>query len=523
MHHGIKVLLLFCLAFFQISGCAHKGAPTEADIERQGGTLQGLAHSKAVDIVEEPYLGARAVPISRDESVLGRHVTLRAKGSLATLAAAVGEMTALAVHISDTEPEPLKASGTTPASGAPGPDLADLLAVPSGAGPAKQLSVNYDGTLRGLLDQLAAQSGYGWDYDEASGSVLFARIMIRTYTLLGAPGTVVYQNQITNKSKENTASGSIGNSGINQTVSRGDTSTQTAQTNKTDLKFDIWTDTEKAVTSLLSKQGTVVGNQAAGTLTVRDRPENIRQVSALIRDTNLRLSRQVALNVRVWSLEVSDDNEAGIDLQVLFANDDVSVVSGSLAALGGLNTASATLLSGKLKNSTAVLKALKQWGNATQLTSGAVVAMNNAPAPIEAVKSHAYLAGSSISQSEYGQTTEVTPGEVTTGFSMTVVPHILDKRRVVLQYNIRLASLDDMLEYKTQDVTVQLPQVSTRAFSQRTTMQMGQTLVLAGFQQVTQTRDNSAGLLSLGRKAGYGKTLLVITIELESVGGGMEA
>lgn len=251
--------------------------------------MQGLARSKAVDIVEEPYLGARAVPISRDESVLGRHVTLRAKGSLATLAAAVGEMTALAVHISDTEPEPLKASGTTPASGAPGPDLADLLAVPSGAGPAKQLSVNYDGTLRGLLDQLAAQSGYGWDYDEASGSVLFARIMIRTYTLLGAPGTVVYQNQITNKSKENTASGSIGNSGINQTVSRGDTSTQTAQTNKTDLKFDIWTDTEKAVTSLLSKQGTVVGNQAAGTLTVRDRPENIRQVSALIRDTNLRL------------------------------------------------------------------------------------------------------------------------------------------------------------------------------------------------------------------------------------------
>lgn len=267
----------------------------------------------------------------------------------------------------------------------------------------------------------------------------------------------------------------------------------------------------------------MVGNQAAGTLTVRDRPENIRQVSALIRDTNLRLSRQVALNIRVWSLEITDDNEAGLDLQVLFQNDDVSIVAGSLAALGGLNTASATLVSGKLKDSTAVLKALKQWGNATQITSGGGVVMSNQPVPVQAVKRHAYLAGASTSQSDYGQTTEVTPGEVTTGFAMTVVPHILDKRRAVLQYNINLSSLDDMVEFKSQDITVQLPQVSTRAFAQRTTMQMGQTLVLAGFQQETQTTSNSTGLLGLGRKAGYGKTLLVITIELESAGGGMEA
>ena len=54
-------------------------------------------------------------------------------------------------------------------------------------------------------------------------------------------------------------------------------------------------------------------------------------------------------------------------------------------------------------------------------------------------------------------------------------------------------------------------------------MQMGQTLVLAGFQQETQTTDNNVGLFRLGRGAGYTKTLLVITIELESAGGGMEA
>ena len=266
----------------------------------------------------------------------------------------------------------------------------------------------------------------------------------------------------------------------------------------------------------------MVGNQAAGTITVRDRAENIRQVSAYIAEINRRLSRQVALTVHVWALEVTDENEAGLDFQMLFANDDISIVAGSLASLGSPSSASATIVSGKLKNSTGVLKALKEWGNATQVTSGGGLILSNQPVPIQAIKRIAYLAGSSSSQSDYGQTTEITPGEVTTGFAMTIIPHILDRRRVLLQYSINLSSLDELTEFSTSDFTIQLPKTSTRAFSQRSTMQMGQTLVLAGFQDQTQQLANSLGLLNFGRGARYGKTLLVITIEVEAAGGGTE-
>ena len=139
-----------------------------------------------------------------------------------------------------------------------------------------------------------------------------------------------------------------------------------------------------------------------------------------------------------------------------------------------------------------------------------------------AIKRIAYLAGSSSTQSEYGQTSEITPGEVTTGFAMTIIPHILDRRRVLLQYSINLSSLDELTEFSTQDLTVQLPKTSTRAFSQRSQMQMGQTLVLAGFQDQTQQLATSLGLLNFGRGRQYAKTLLVITIELEAAGGGTE-
>ncbi len=499
-------------------GCAHKGAPDQELIENKGRDFTTLSRSRAVDVVAEPYVGVKAVPIRADEqsqAALNTHVTLRKRGTLGAIAASIADLTPLTVQVG-ADPAPL--TGGQKKSG--NPDLPDLLDVP-GSGPSRVLNISYEGPLRGLLDNVAIASGYGWDFDARTNTVVFSRLSVRTFTILGAPGKREYKDNITNKSRESTRS-SIGGSNVNATVASSDTSSQTAQANTTDYKFDIWADTEKAVKALLSPEGSVVGNQAAGTITVRDRAENIRQVSAYIAEINRRLSRQVALTVHVWALEVTDENEAGLDFQMLFANDDISIVAGSLASLGSPSSASATIVSGKLKNSTGVLKALKEWGNATQVTSGGGLILSNQPVPIQAIKRIAYLAGSSSSQSDYGQTTEITPGEVTTGFAMTIIPHILDRRRVLLQYSINLSSLDELTEFSTSDLTIQLPKTSTRAFSQRSTMQMGQTLVLAGFQDQTQQLANSLGLLNFGRGARYGKTLLVITIEVEAAGGGTE-
>lgn len=501
-------------------GCSYKGAPTHEDVEAWGKEFTTLSRSKAVEVVAEPYVGARAVPIragAQSAPELATHVTLRMRGTLPRIAAGISDLTPLTVQVG-ADPAPLTPA-KTPTPGAPA-DLPDLLDVPSG-GLGTVLTVSYEGTLRGLLDHVSVASGYGWEYDAKAKTVVFTRLTVKTFTLLSAPGKQEFQGQITNKSKE-TSNTSIGGGGVNQTVSTADTSSQTMQSNKTQYSYDVWVDTEKAVKALLSPEGSVVGNPASGTITVRDRFENVRQISSYIADINQRLSRQVALTVNVWALEVADDAEAGIDLQAIFANGDVSVVAGSLSSLGGPSTASATIVSGKLRNSTGVLKALKEWGNATQVTSGGGLVLSNQPVPIQSIKRIAYLAGSSSTQSEYGQTSEITPGEVTTGFAMTIIPHILDRRRVLLQYSINLSSLDELTEFSTQDLTVQLPKTSTRAFSQRSQMQMGQTLVLAGFQDQTQQLANSLGLLNFGRGRQYAKTLLVITIELEAAGGGTE-
>ena len=533
-----RMVLLFILVLAALSGCAKKQPQVDA-IEQQGEKFRDQARSKAVEVTPEPYLGAKAVEFRGVSSpVLNKYVTLKRKGSLATIAAAISELTSMPVQVAAQEPEeqkraapPASSHGQIPAPTSPpaspgssgvNMDLEALLAVPGSntaaavaVGDARQLSVSYEGPLRGLLDHVAMLSGYGWDYDASSGDILFARMMVRTFTILGAPGTVTFENKVTNKSKENSSS-TISGAQVNSAVSTSDTAAQTAQSTGTKLAFDIFADTEKAVKALLSPKGAVVINQAAGTLTVRDTPDSIRRVATFVEDINSRLGRQVALTVQVWSLSISDKTDIGFNLQGIFEDKDLSIAAGSLTNIGTLNTATATIVSGKLKGSSAVLQALRQWGNASQVTSAGGLVMSNQPVPVMAIERHAYLASAGTSTTNYQQTTALTPGEVTTGFAMTVIPHILDQRRVILQYNINLSSLEEMKEIEASDITLQLPQTSTRAFAQRSAMRMGQTLVLCGFEKQSTDSSTSLGIPTTKRTANTGRALLVITIQVES-------
>lgn len=507
----MKKAFLLASAFLLLisSGCSTVGDLSRS-LSKPEQEFQELGKSRTVTVSDEPYLGAQR--ISRQEYVpaaLETRVTLRQRGSIHELAAKLGEMLPIQFQVaSGTESRPAPSGKQK----APDPEL--LAALDTDLPMPRMFS--YEGTLHGLLEQIAVRSGYSWEYDDKANTVLFSAMQVRTFTIMSVPGTVQHSNLITNKSNRGSSS-SFSGSGIGSTVSNNDTQMETAQVNSVEWKFDVWDECMEGVKMLLSSQGAVSGNQAAGTITVRDKPDRMREVASYIRDINSRMERQVALTVYVWSLELTEGNEAGFNLQALFENSSVSVVAGSLSSFGGSNSATATIVDGKLRDSSAALKALAQWGKVTEVTSGGGVLMNNQPLPSQAIQTHAYLAGMSRTESSSeNYTSELTPGEVTTGFAMTVIPHILDRRRVILQYNINLAKLDEMLELSNDDTTIQLPQVSRRSFSQRTKMKMGQTLVLAGFAQESQNNTNSAGIFSALRNRDYSKTLLIITIQLES-------
>ena len=514
-----KYLALFLAAFvFFSGGCTVKngGAPTQMQVEAKRDQLTELSSSKTVSIVGQPYLGAK--PIVRESGeeipVLGKNVTLKQEGTLSEIAASLCTIAPLSAQVVEADGEDVQPAKPA-ASESPLDDLG-LPPLTTSHGGAGQLAVSYTGSLRGLLDTIASLSGYGWDYDAKTNRVTFSATQVRTFTILSAPGLVSYDSQISNKSRERTSGNSISASGVNSTVTSGNMGSQTSQTLKNKLEYDVWREIENGVKALLSKRGTVSVNQGAGTITVRDSFSRLQDIAAYISALNARLARQVAITIRIWALEVSDTSEGGVNLQALFENNNVSVVAGSLTDLGSTSSAAVSIVHGKLKGSSGTVRAMKEWGKATQLTSGGGLMMNNQPLSVHATTSRSYPAGMSLSTSDYNQTSEITPGEVVVGAVVTIIPHILDNRRVILQCNSTLSSLDGMKEIATDDINLEFPIVSNRSFSQRSRMKMGQTLVLAGFEQSRQAAQNTFGFLNVGRDADYSKTLLVVTIELES-------
>ena len=520
-------LLLFALLAIlpNLFACASRDvqAPSREQIEAHRDELNARARARTFTESSAPYLQGRLVSLAhdvRDSALLQTRVTLKQKGTLAEIAASLSRLAPVSAQVASPEDIALPASpqasptvpgleGLLPDDAASIANIASLAPLPTG-----YLDISYTGSLAGLLDTIASMSGYGWDWEEKRSRITFSAMQVRTFVVEAPVGEVGWESQVSNKSREQRTTNLGTGSSINTTVTGGDTSTQTAQTNTTRARLDVWKDVETTVRGLLSKAGTARVNPASGTITVRDSYARLEAVRAYIDEVNERLSRQIALCVRVWALEVNDASSAGIDLQALFSSPDVAISAGTAAATAS-SLASVSVLKGSLKGSSAALEAMKEWGNATQLTSASGLVTNNQPFPVQAVRRHAYLAGMTMSTSEYSQTSEITPGEVTTGFAMTIIPHILPDRHVLLQYNITLSSLEDMTTIERDTILVQLPQVSTRSFSQRTRLKSGQTLVLAGFEQDTEQAAESLGLLNAGKSNDASKTLLVVTIELE--------
>ena len=528
-------ILIFCASFLVLAGCAAPQGVSPESVSSKGVELNELSRSKIVSVKDEPYLGARAIPLTKGNAdfssgVFTRHIVLNKQGSLPEICAVVSRLTGLPIAVDSSAATSSGGGNASNAShenemtaelrAALGPEAAGAgRSSPTGSQPdtrnrPRGTRIAYEGSVKGLLDLVGARFGLAWDYSPNDG-VVYSFTAIRTFTIWAAPGQITYTNNITNQSREDSIGGvGAGGSG----VSSKEIGSQTAQTNSTSLTFDIWADTESGVKNLLSAYGSVISNQAAGTITVKDTAASLRRIERFIDEMNERLSRQIALSIRVWSLELTDSSDVGLNLQMFFESPDVKVFAGSMAPrwqeLGG--ELSAAIVDGKLRESTSLLKALRSLGRATQVTSGGGVVMSNQPVPVQAIKREAYLAGTSTSTTEYGETTQLTPGEITTGFAMTVIPHVMEGRRVVLQYTINLSSLDDLTEFASGDSKVQLPKVSSRSFSQRMTLKLGQTLVLAGFEQEADGKNTIGGFLGFGRSRNYKKSLMVITISTES-------
>lgn len=493
-----KTLIALLLIASVLSGCA-LNTPNEPQtrIQHQATKLKQTVQPQTVQVIQQAYLGADPVKIDRGAAlpfIFSKKITLRTRGTLPELVNAVQNIVPLGIKYSvDDKAQPNSKEG--------------IVKQP------KRMSLVYHGTVENLLNTIGQHFGQSWEYE--NGIVEFSYLRVKTFTLFTSPSEVGFEGTITNNTESK--SSDSGNA-----ASASGSSSQTSQTSKSRYKTDAWTECKKGVESMLSKRGSVSMSKSSGTITVTDTAPSLRRIEKYIDSINAKLGKQVALSVHVWALELSDNTDTGINLKVLLEGSGIKLASSVVnpyQVLDGAGSLTATILgNSQLNGSEAVLRALKKKGRTTLLTSGSGISMNNQTLPVQVDRRIAYLAGTKVTTTNDTSSTELTAGEVSPGFAMAVIPHILDRRRVILQCNVSLSSLDKLTEFKSGDQTIQLPQLSTRSFAQQISMNMGQTLVLAGFEQEKGTESEGVNILSAGQSSQREKRIIVITIDVESAG-----
>lgn len=532
---------------FQEMDRMSRSAQASGDIARGHVSEQMRSSQGALVWTDKPWVNLKPVPtVSRgitQENFPDCQITLARDGL--TLPEVGERITALCGVRVIFSPDALAAgqsSGTTRALNGPLPVPDNNGRIPldqlggavdsarATATPVVLSGLRWQGKLSGLLDVISARTGLTPRMD--NGEILFSLLETRTFQF-----TFLNTNITSNASVTSGSTSSMGTSGgsTNSSVS-GDSSS--SQQTTVDQSRNVYDDMKKTLETMVTPQkGRFWLSASTGTLTVTDTPSVLNSIAAYVEQQNRQMNRQVRLNVQVLSVSTSRKEQLGLDWNIVYkslrsAGASLNNVSGDITNATSASVSildSATGSAAKFAGSSLLIKALSEQGDVSVVTSQGSVTTNLTPVPIQMADQTVYVAQSSTTTTtDVGATTSLTPGMMTTGFNMTLLPLIQDGGDVQLQVAFNLSDPPTIRNFTSKDGNsyIEMPYTKLRSLSQKTNLRAGQALVLTGFDQ-SNTRMTKNGtftpgnfLLGGGRDGDDSRSTLVIIITPELMGNG---
>ena len=293
---------------------------------------------------------------------------------------------------------------------------------------------------------------------------------------------------------------------------------------------EMWAQFEKSITSMISDGAKLTVSPADGTITLTATPNDIKLVAKYINVQNARLSRQVAISVKIMQVTVNDSDQYGLDLKATFQD---GVTSVGVTGTQGISSddLSNSLSWGIIKknwSADAIMQAISEKNRSSLITSGTVTTLNNKPAPIQVTQKQNYISEMTKTNNGTDGTNydiSVTTEEIETGFTLDVLPRILEHGRMLVMFNMTLSDLLSLekVAFGNEDENqyIQNPIVESRAFTQEVALASGESLILTGYEKVSsesnKTGTGSADNSLLGGSASANKDRNILVIILTPV------
>ncbi len=341
------------------------------------------------------------------------------------------------------------------------------------------MPLNFSGKLSGLLNLISSRFNVWWTYK--NGVIEFYEMETRVFLVYALPVSTTMNSTI---------GGSSSSDGESSSGETSATMTSVADT-------ALWAQINTSIEGMIPETATLSIAPAAGSVTVTASPSTLKKVSRYIRDLNEKLSRQVAISVQVLQVSLAENESYGLDIDAVFQNSNISASATGIleSAATGTGNAGFTIIdsTSKFNGSKAFIEALSTDRKVSTVTSSSVTTLNNKVAPVQVAKSVTYIDSFTSTQNGDGlaPTITVTQETVNEGFTMEILPRILDHGRVMMMVAMTLSEIVSLEKFEFSDGNfVQQPEIDTRGFVQEIAMKSGSTLILSGFEQTSNLGNN---------------------------------
>jgi type II secretory pathway component HofQ len=226
-------------------------------------------------------------------------------------------------------------------------------------------------------------------------------------------------------------------------------------------------DLRDGVQALLSETGRMHLDGAAGVLQVTDFSDRLDRIAVYVEAVQLRASRQVRLDARVFEVDLNDAGASAIDWKAVAARSAASMPPPPAGAAAGLTAEPETLM-----------KAIAEQGTIRMIAAPHVVALNNEPAVMRVgTQSVAFDAATTIAQDGSRQRdSRALP--VLEGLTLTVTAQIASDGIVQLSVSPTYASR--RAQAKSPDGG-SVPVLRVQETDTTARVRDGETIVLSGF------------------------------------------
>jgi type IVB pilus formation R64 PilN family outer membrane protein len=410
------------------------------------------------------------------------------------------------------------------------------------------VTLDYNGTTRGLLDEIATRADVTWRYDPAKKVVEFYRYETRTLSVYLPPGskTISASISLSGVSGGGGGGGAPGAAGAQGGGGSGSASTAGNVSVSQNLTVDPWQSIMGGIKSVLTAgqsdsaagnqqaasgmgslsvngvNGNAIANPEMGLVTVTAKPPAMERITRYVASINSKYAQNVLVDVRIFSVSLDRQTSLGFNLNMLY--NTVDKFGGSIVGPAPIQPATGTpgVLTLASKNPTSpwdgsalVAQALSQFGKVSLQRQGQVLAVNGQPSPIQVANEISYIAGSSTAATaNAGLITTQVPGLKVVGFTANFLPLILGDNRILLSYQMQISALAAPLTPNAQGISS--PNVATQSFQQHAFVNDGEAIVLFGYDEQRDTMNDAKAVNGVSAASHNERQMIVIVMQVNT-------